>query len=283
MRIIINPIGGLANRMRAIASGISICDKLSITPEIVWPMNNDLNCSFEKLFVPDTNNFKLSNISGLNDLFVYDEPRKKNLYLSKFFHKKNHFNLIITDKTITKYYNEDCELLYELIKSFDSTVLIRSGLNYYDFSSKLYKSLFKPTKEVMEIANNTIINLPSKNIIGIHIRRTDNKISIEQSPITLFKNKIDENLRIDSNVCFYLATDSEDIKHELKHEYGNIIISSSKIASRKTESGIIEALAEMIILSKCKMLYGSYWSSFSEAASLLGDTPIEILQKTIVS
>lgn len=50
-RLLISPVGGLANRMRAIASGISLAQNLGVSDvEVAWPVNSDLFCRFEELF-----------------------------------------------------------------------------------------------------------------------------------------------------------------------------------------------------------------------------------------
>lgn len=257
--------------MRAMASGIALCRDLSIIPEIIWSLNSELNCKYEKLFkiVPDA--FELKNVSGMCDLFFYDEPRKKNIFLSKLFHKSNKTDLFITDKDISRKYIDDKITLIEDIRNINGKVLIRSGLEFYKFDDTLYGNLFKPTEQVSNIVCNIIQEFNNHKIIGLHIRRTDNIIAIQHSPLYLFKNVIDEEIKKNNDIKFYLATDSESVKQEIKNIYGNRIITSSQQASRKTESGIIDALTEMLILSKCDKIYGSYWSSFSEAAALLGN------------
>ncbi len=279
MRILINPIGGLANRMRAMASGIALCRDLSIIPEIIWPINSELNCKYEKLFniIPDA--YKLKNVSGMCDLFFYDEPRKKNIYLSKIFRKRKNIDLFISDKDISGKYIDDTKRLIDDIRTTKGDVIIRSGLEFYNFDDTLYLNLFKPTEHVSNIVGQIIQEFDNHKTIGLHIRRTDNIIAIQQSPLYLFKNVIDEEIKNNNDIKFYLATDSESVKQEMKNLYGNRIITSSHQVSRKTESGIIEALTEMLVLSKCDKIYGSYWSSFSEAAALLGNTHLIQLVK----
>lgn len=65
-------------------------------------------------------------------------------------------------------------------------------------------------------------------MIGVHIRRTDNLASIRQSPIELFYQKLDEKIKEDGKVAIYLATDSEEVKREMKERYGDRIFCSGK-------------------------------------------------------
>lgn len=118
-----------------------------------------------------------------------------------------------------------------------------------------------------------------ENSIGLHIRRTDNKESIRCSTDALFFNVIDQTLRNDPSVKFYLATDSQETKRIFQEKYPqNIVVNPAK-AARDTKDGIITAMVEMILLSRTKKIFGSYYSSYSEAAALLGNVPLQQLCK----
>lgn len=271
MELIINPIGGLANRMRAIASGInlSIDNNINIK-SIIWPVNSDLYCPFDELFEP-LKNIKLLNISNLQELLFFDEPRKKNLYLSGLFQINRYCGKIID-------YHPEINKYIEFLRNFSKPLLIQSGVIFYDFSPEFYRNLFIPKKDFITAAVERLDN--NKNIIGLHIRRTDNIVSIEKSPTILFINTIKNELYKDSNVKFYLATDDNAIKSQLTSIFGkNKIICSEKTAVRSTNNGIREALVEMLCLSMCKKIYGSFWSSYSEAAAMLGNVNLIRLHK----
>ena len=83
----------------------------------------------------------------------------------------------------------------------------------------------------MEEVENRCRNF-SDAMIGVHIRRTDNLASIRQSPIELFYQKLDEKIKEDGKVAIYLATDSEEVKREMKERYGDRIFCSGKKADR---------------------------------------------------
>lgn len=272
MEFIINPIGGLANRMRAIASGISLSNDKNIKiKNIIWPVNSDLYCPFDDLFEP-LKNIDIVNISNIQQLLLFDEPRKKNLYLSKLFQLSKYCGkLLDTRNDIIDY--------IDTIQHNSKPLLIQSGVIYYDFSPEFYRSLFIPKKKFIESANKRLSN--NSNIIGLHIRRTDNSISIEKSPTSLFIDTIKKELNNDSTIKFYLASDDDTIKGELTGLFGtDKIICSASTAIRSTKRGIQEALVELLCLSKCKKIYGSFWSSYSEAAAMIGN--IELKQLSLL-
>lgn len=271
MDIIVNPIGGLANRMRAIASGIALCNDYDIKiKEVIWPVNEDLFCPFEKLFEP-VDNVKIINISSLKQLFYYDEPRKKNLKLSRLFQINRYSGKVINQHpAIINYINS--------FSNSNKPLLIQSGLIYYDFTPELYRSLFTPLKELDDMANDRLSSAGTP-IIGLHIRRTDNIVSIEKSPTELFIKAMNKEVSENKEVKFYLATDDDQTKKQLKSIFGESkVICSETTASRNTETGIKEALTEMLCLMKCDKIYGSYYSSYSEAAAMLGNKQLKQLK-----
>ena len=56
--LIIQPIGGLCNRMRAINSARMLAEKRQEKLTVIWFVNPELGCPFEKIFEP-TDAFKV--------------------------------------------------------------------------------------------------------------------------------------------------------------------------------------------------------------------------------
>ena len=79
------PVGGLANRMRAIDSAIALAQDTHHELRIIWFKDQGLNCKFCELFQP----IMLPGVSvreaGPSDHLLHDRPRKKNFYLPSFF------------------------------------------------------------------------------------------------------------------------------------------------------------------------------------------------------
>ena len=95
----------------------------------------------------------------------------------------------------------------------------------------------------------------------------------------MFIDIVDRTLAEDSSSRFYLASDDTGVKDEFLRRYGRgTILTMDRPVARNTADGMEDALAEMIVLSRCRIVYGSYWSSFSEAAALLGGTRLVALK-----
>lgn len=272
MKMVINPIGGLANRMRAIASALMLARNTDYDCEIVWPVNKELYSPFERLFelVPELPS--VTDISATADFWIYGYPRKKNLFISRLFQSRRFGSKIMPEVNYNINISDPESVQRILSKAGGKDVLIRTGLEFYPFEADFYRSLFQPKADIIAEARRRVP--AAGNFIGLHIRRTDNQQAIRFSPLNLFTSKIEEHLDADSSVKFYLATDDESVKRELWKQFGERIIYSSQEARRDSEEGIREGLIEMVALSFTGMIYGSYWSSFSEAAAMLGNVPL---------
>ena len=274
-RIIVSPIGGLANRMRALASGVALAAATGRRCEAVWAVNSDLHCSYSDLFEPAPLTPAMTEISPRRDLWLYDNPRKRNLYLARLI-QAGRYGLKLTDEAEFARYATAPRLLEERIAAVQGDVLIRSGVTFYPFTDALYRSLFIPKHEIMAAAR-TRLGGDGSNFIGVHIRRTDNEVAIRRSPLRLFIYMMDREAEQSGDVRFYLATDDDDVRRSLIERYGDRIVTHTATVTRHTADGIRDALTDMTALSLCDRIYGSYWSSFSEAAAMMGGKPFEQL------
>ena len=61
---------------------------------------------------------------------------------------------------------------------------------------------FRPSESIQKLIKEQVSKY-NNCTIGVHIRRTDNYISISKSPISLFVNKMNEELKLNEDVKFY--------------------------------------------------------------------------------
>lgn len=273
-KLVINPIGGLANRMRALAAGISLAEKLKIDFRVVWYQNWELNARFDDLFqMPEILRGRFDYPSPLVYGLGYMSPRKRNGYLSIIPRKR--FGAIIDDTV------QNDDEVYAIGKSATDCgkdILLQGGTNIFEYSENLYRSLFHPTDEI-ENRVKDVLNQLGNCGYGVHIRRTDNCESIRHSPDELFLSAIESTLLREPSAKFYLATDSQETKVKFSEIFGDKIIYNSASAERGTRVGMIDATTELFVLSRLRAIFGSYYSSFSEAAAMLGNTKLLQLKK----
>lgn len=110
--------------------------------------------------------------------------------------------------------------LSETIRLLDGDILIASGLSYYPFENALYRELFRIRSEIGAEASHRLGG-NGEGFVGIHIRRTDNRMLIERSPIELFIRAMKEEIASHADVSFYLASDDEETKYDVIHTIGS--------------------------------------------------------------
>jgi len=269
--IVFYPICGLANRMRVIDSAVNLCTQFEKPYRIYWIKDSELNCDFSSLWKP---------IDGIKDINMR--------LLPLFFKLRRKFRLFrlllsyLDRRHILKVFGEaEYEEWVQLIhtpEEFNAyRHLIISSFSAFYPSFKFRTDLFclQPTI-LSKIDEET--KAFNGNMIGIHIRRTDNVLSISQSPLLLFEKQMNKAMESNAKTKFYIASDDSDVKHYLKECYIDNVILSNGIIERDTEAGIVQAVVELYALSRTSYIFGSYYSSFSVMAANLGSIPMETIQ-----
>ena len=271
-RITLVPVGGLANRMKAIDAASALAQEADAQLRIIWFKDKGLNCRFDELFKPlQLKNATLKEATWIDKL-VYDRPRRKNFHIPRLFQR------ILFDACI--YENQATQLFY---KKFDflswargKDCYIASCVYFYPQTIRPLFCIFQPVDHIQERIKD-ITKQFNPNTIGIHIRRTDNIASINQSPTELFIERMKQEMKKDNQCLFYLATDSEEEKAKLKTIFGEHIIISPRVADRNSIAGMQDALTELYILSRTGKIFGSMKSSYSETAAQITNINCELL------
>lgn len=269
------PVGGLANRMRAVASAVTLARKTARELQIVWFEDWALNAPFCQLFKPVEEAVCRLRDASRMDYALLDRPRSRNLHFPRVYQKLR-FRSCLYERFITPL----CK------KNFDFEAWARQGGDVYMASYTAFQKydyawigrLFVPVDEIVREVENRCHHF-SEDMIGVHIRRTDHVDSIQKSPIELFYQKLDKDISENSRTGIYLATDSEEVKRAMKERYGERIRTSDKQADRSSTEGIRDGIADMYTLARTQKIYGSFQSSFSEMASQIGGAPLEILSE----
>ena len=254
------PTGGLCNKMRAMDSAVSFCATYDIPLKVYWVKDEELiNCRFRDIF---------QNIEGL-ELHEMDElpfrlrtGQLKNLYLPSLIRKLSQTGKIFTRLEIKDYINSDGDFK-ELYDNHNKHLTISSFSRFFESKAK-YK-IFKPLDLVQGMIKEETKTF-DEFTIGIHIRRTDHRVSIENSPLNLFEQCIEEEISKNKKVNFYLASDCSDTKNHLVNKYGSIIRTDFKSGDRTTLKGMYRGITELYTLSKTTKIYCSFGSSYSTTA-----------------
>lgn len=264
------PSGGLANRMRAVASAYELCKKVDSTLQVLWFQDWALSAPFHSIF-EETPLVAIREATILDHL-LYDRARKKNLFLPAL-PQRILFQRHIKEQDVTPLKKQ----------SFDFEAWAcgkRCYMSCYQvfgtFPDERYQQLFHPVKAVMDVVDGYRSQFNS-HTIGLHIRRTDNAESIAKSPTVLFINKVREEIELHDDTKVFLATDSTEVKREFIAAFGSRIITPKEDACRDSISGIRGGVVDLWTLASTQKIYGSAGSSFSPMAASIGDVPLEIM------
>ncbi len=272
--LLLVPSGGLANRMRSIASAWNLCTKTDARLQVVWFQGWGMHSAFCDLFEPIHAEGLLLREATFWDYVINDRPRRHNLWLpwlpQQLFYKGG----VIHELQVSAMRDQ----------GFDFEAWLNGSKRYmscYDefgtFPDDLYARLFRPNKVVKQLIANYDSHF-SEYVIGMHIRRTDNIDSIRMSPTELFIEKGRQELTLHPELTIFLATDSEEVKQQMQKEFGSHVVTSEHEASRDSVEGLREGLADMWTLAKTQIIYGSAGSSFSVMAARIGGCKLEILK-----
>jgi len=258
------PTGGLCNKMRAIDSAVSFCSTYDIPLKVYWIRDEILiNCQFQDLFSPIPN----LNLIEMDDLpFKLRKGEWGNLFIPNLLRIMPNAGTIFKRFEIKDFNNRGGDFK-ELYDKHDQHLVFFSFSRFFD-SEKEYE-IFKPLPLIQEMVKNET-RIFDENTIGIHIRRTDHRVAIKNSPIELFEEKIDEEIARNKATNFYLASDCSDTKKHLVDKYGDIITTNFEASDRASLEGMYKAMIELYSLAATSKVYGSWGSSFSGTACSLG-------------
>ncbi|MBO5613037.1 MAG: hypothetical protein J5905_00860 [Prevotella sp.] len=248
--IIVQPLGGLCNRMRAIVGALSFARKMGNKVKVLWAMDSTLNAHFSELFedIPcDVIECELDSLK-YKMFFHWYKDIKRSMILDDAW---------ISDNARGKKYDiwKDKVEGRNLFLQTNLDILLDGDY-----------SIFKAKESVVRKMNNVVCD---KNTIGLHIRRTDNAKAIKYSPTHLFFEKVEEELSRNPQMKFYLATDDPQEESAFVEKFGSkVLIYNKHSLDRNNPLAIKDALIDLYNLSHCQKIYGSYWSSFSDTAAL---------------
>ena len=292
--------GGLGNRMRVAASAYAMTRRAGVPMRVLWTSQWGMRCRFDELFKAPSEGTEGAEGAFIRDAtgferLLFARPTAKNLHLPRLLQRLRYRHIIYAPQ------------IWNLNKDgFDYEAWFRQGdtlmTAYRDFcpwTPDDLRLLFQPNDEVQRLIDERTSAF-SAYTIGLHIRRTDHQQAIDESPLELFFEAVDQEIENYNKILsptevlpprggdregpgtglrIYLATDDEATKTSLRNRYGSRVITSPAEATRDDTDGIRDALVEMYALSRTRHIYGSAGSTFSPIAACLGDVPITILQR----
>ena len=271
-RLYIDAQHGLGNRLRAYASAAAVAQATGRDLVLVWIPDHHCECTFGDLFEHD-------------GITVVESPAA----LPATGLRR------ITYMELEPGACKDAPI--EL--GPDGDVLVRSAyvLNHpastWDSENRALRSL-RPSARVQGLVD----AVPVAGCIGAHVRMEAGKDldhnsydaagnwtqqshdEIQhwrgKSHYSAFMRRIDALLAADPRRRLFLATDLAENYSVFRNRYGDRMCDLPRTVYDRSREQIVYALADAILLSRCEMLLGSTWSSFSELAMRLSTTYAKI-------
>lgn len=266
-RFVVVPQGGLGNRMRVIRSAYELARSGYGDVHVAFARNNECYCRFEDVFGeinPPLQNFRIALAKWI------DAPSSIR-------------NLHLPGAVRTLYYdlqlNGFASFHREKIMTFSAharKVYIATCYEFFDTKLEM-SSLFTPSAAVKTAVESATRRFEGR-VVGFHIRATDNAPALKQSPYTLFEQTARKELESYPETVFFLATDNPEVKRRFLAAFGKRVVTSAGELSRSSVGGMVAAAADMFALSRCNVIYGSHYSSFSEIAAELGGKQVKVLR-----
>ena len=254
-------IGGLANRIKCMVSCFRLSDEIYVKWDVLDTITKQikhlLNCPYEELFSypPEINEVKKDYITYKSHCLLIkdsdDIPEGFSIFKSNC---KRQFS-----RNDSKYRNIDFEYnrIPENIK-------------------KTYIELFKKpilNKNIQDKIDNFYNkNMKDRVVISCHIRSWHTKYEQDRRSlfdVNNFINKLEELNKKYNNCIIFVTSDSESAKKTILDKFKNSISynrTTNNKTSRHNKEGIKEDLIELYLLSRCNVLVGSHYSSYSEVA-----------------
>ena len=263
-RLYLDAQHGLGNRLRAFASAIAVARATDREPVLIWTPDNHCECRFSDLFEYD-------------GLVIEDAGSIRSPDLKRITYMELEPGAV-KDQPI------DLDT--------DADVLVRSAyvLNHPTSSWEKENAILRelrPSSAVQALVD----SVDARGCLGAHVRMEagkgldhnsydastnwskDSHDAIhfwrDKSHYSAFFRRIDELFAKNPGLNLFLATDLAENYTAFLTRYGQRVRYLERQVYDRSREQIIYALADAILLSRCDLLLGSTWSSFSELAMRL--------------
>lgn len=276
-KLYIEPCAGLGNRMYAMASALYYFDACGFDKLIIiWKKELPFKADFSELF-------DFSERNDITILPLWQMSLKYGRWFYKFFSdlyigrmRKSNIHIELSDFRSADLYDYD-KIAAEIGTKEKCYIDAFSAFADEEVISRYIKKI-KIRDELKAVAVRNVFD--GKHTLGVQIRRTDHEVAIKRSPIELFVKKIDELISGGHFSFIFLSTDDDSVRSELKTRYNEKILDRPRFSesiSRITDSGMKDAMVDMLSLSMCDKILISFSSTFGMCAAYLGNCSYEVV------
>ncbi len=259
------PEGGLANRLRVLASALLFAQEAEVPLRVHWMRTPDFNAGFSRLFEVEGLGFTLTEHGGslVHKLAVrIVEKVLSATGVSVLGDAQTHPSVF-----------DPSNLRRRLGQG---RVLLRT--NYPLAKAPQMYRLFVPVPPLRALIEQHAGE--ADKMVGVHLRRGDHAKATERSPLEGFVAAMQAELDARPDTHFFVATDDPPSLQALQQRFGPRLRHYPKRAlARNDPLALEDAVVDLFTLARSRRLIGSYWSSFSDMAHDLGGQPYYVIGK----
>eukprot|EP00178_Gracilaria_changii_P010405 TRINITY_DN3027_c0_g1_i1.p1 TRINITY_DN3027_c0_g1~~TRINITY_DN3027_c0_g1_i1.p1 ORF type:complete len:762 (+),score=106.69 TRINITY_DN3027_c0_g1_i1:1625-3910(+) len=276
---------GLGNRMRALGSCMSFAKETSRELIVVWEPDSHIEAKLTDLFTTP-----LVVLEKMPVQWPFSDVEKWDAVWSDF--KYHNYMEMEGNGAVKGEIIHDLPNKHMYYKGAYIMEVDNSELTNWEKDNSQLRSLTPVELVTNMVAEMESKGLGSENVVGLHVRNRTLARDIKnvdfvqeygdeatktmdmwrhKSGVHNFMAEMDRMLKENPSTKFFVATDTFEVIGELEDKYGtDRILSFDRSCDERDGQCVKFALADLYALSKCKSLFGSNWSSFTEAAERLG-------------
>jgi len=244
----LQPCAGLANRLRALVSGICGAEDLRRPLRIIWTREYGVYAAdFAELF--NLPAMDLPEWISIHDVGMGDTGAQQCL--------------------------TPADWLIETRKPPFIPIAIKSYGQFHQSDPVRWQRWLRALKPHPRLASllNSILN--GAKPVGVHLRRGDNAQAIAQSPTEAFEAAMDA---YPDDTVFFVSSDHAGDKARLIARYPGRVLVAATTLDRLSLQGGLQAFLDFLGLARCTEILGSAGSSFSEIAALYGGCKLRVIK-----
>ncbi len=275
---ILCPMGGLANRMRAIDSSISLCRRFDRPLRIVWIRDSrQIAARFSDLFEPvHSPGVSLREASPLDRLLLAPPVWRRNAKIPLLW-QLSRFGVAERRLSIPRGLSLQREdAVPPQFARRNRTIFLHAWWQMVP-TEDCY-SFFHPLPSLRAEIDALASSFAESRCVGVHVRRGDHAHAIRRSPVEAFEARMDALLASGEADSFFLATDDSDVRERLSRRYGPRLLFRDGSSDRSTLAGMRGAVVDLWTLSRCARILASAGSTFAPTAAVLGAIPCETVE-----
>lgn len=288
---VVHVMHGLGNRLRALGSAMAYAAATGRLLVVIWERDEHCGAFFPDLFHPVLRDSS-ERLFVINEMYVDWPQLTRAAYLDTRLRDWDLYNYMRMEGFGAK---RDQEILdnpdrHIYFKSAYVITPASTALGGWHLVNK-HLQMLTPVDSIQTITSEHGNQLDLEHTVGIHIRNMRPEVEAEInstkeygeddseivrywreiSKPSLFFPEMRSILVDDPATRFFVASDSATAVHDVSVNFPGKVVTVERNGCDSREKVCIQmALADIMLLSRCRLVLGSPWSSFTEAASRFG-------------